>query len=499
MSIFGTLHIGKQAALVHQQALQVTSRNIANANTEGYTRQRAILEPEASVSQLRGFSSGGGVTLDQVQRVVDERTEAQILQERQGLGWQRELHAGLLRAEGALDELADAGLAQGLSRFFAALGDVANQPGDTAARESAVRSLDALTGQIRGASRKLAEIQFDSNQQVGTSVSQINELVRNIAELNEEIVRHEFASDSGFSELRDQRGVLLQELSDQLDFNSFEREDGTVVIVLGDGLSLVDGSAFAQLEASTEQPVALGDPTFTNVFHVANGSRSGPVTQHIRGGVLGGAIALRDGRIPFYRQQLDSFAFSFASAVNTVHLAGRGLEDATARNLLIDPSQAGPNPPGATFAAVLGAADRISVNPLIAANARHLAAGQPAAGAAQPGDNTNALALAALREQPVTFFPVGDPILGPASGTTQTLPSFFSTVSGQLGAELRSSTRATEQLELVLQELQDRRAEISGVSIDEEVTNLLRYQRGFEAAVRVITTADRMLEALLAI
>jgi flagellar hook-associated protein 1 len=499
MSIFGTLSLGKQALLAHQRAIQVASRNISNANTPGYSRQRAIFEPEPTVPVAGGVSTGGGVSLDRVQRIVDLGIEAQLQREKQNGALFTDLQAGLERVENVFGDLNGAGLDNALSGFFNAVNGFAAEPNDASSRETLLRSAENLVRQIGTADTRLSEIQRDANEKIPADIDEINGLAQNIAQINGQIVEREFGTNGGFSELRDERQVLLQQLGEKIDVTSFEREDGSLAVFAAGGFALVDGSVAGGLTTSTNQPTPLGDPTFVNVFHTLNGSVNGPITSRITGGSLAATISLRDDRVPFYREQLDSFAFSLAERVNSVHLAGRGLEDDSARNLFVDSAAAGANPPGPTLTSVLGAARRITLNPDIVANSRHLAAGQPAAGAASAGDNSNALALAEVREQQSAFFVVGDPVTGPATGSTQTLSSFFSKVAGTLGSELGSVKRSAAQSELVTSELEDRRGQISGVSLDEEVADLIRFQRGFEASARIIRVADELLQQLLAI
>ena len=502
MSIFSTLTIGKQGLLAQARAIQVTSNNIANVNTPGYTRQRAVFEPAAPTYVRGGVPLGGGVEIAEVQRIVDAALDAQIQRERQELAFDSSIEAGLTRIEGIFEELGGTGITAALSQFFASLNDLASNPSEAAMRNQVMQSAISLADLIRDADRRLFQLQVDANQQIAQHTTEINEIAANIAELNREIFQKEVGGGAVASSLRDRRSQLLEQLGEKIDFTSFEREDGQIAVFVAGGFLLLDSEAAGGLQVGTDQSQQpLSDPSFFNIFQNFQGSVAGPITSGITGGELGAALALRDSRIPFYRDALDELAFTLANRVNTQHLAGYGLEDDTQRRLFVDPTQPA-DPQGPDFSSVAGAASVIDVNSDIISNNRHLAAGATSLGAGQgaaAGDNVNALALTGLQTSSSAFFQIGDPVAGPASGPQQTLGGFLDSLAGTLGAETQSARRALAQAELVVAELEERRGAISGVSIDEEVTNLIRFERAYQASARVIQVADDLLQQLLSI
>jgi flagellar hook-associated protein 1 len=499
MSLFDSLNIARTALLTSQRAIQTTGRNIANANTPGYARQRPIFAPIPSVFGGDGLPRGGGVELREVERVVDLNIEAQLQREQSQLSFDTAIEGGLARLEGALDELSDTGFSNRLDGFFNALNDVANDPSDLTTRETAIQRADELASQLRATDLRLEQLETDLNGQLSRTTDEINEIASEVAGLNQRIREQEFGS-SGTSELRDRRTFLLSQLGEKIDFTTFEREDGTAAVFIGGGFVLIDGEVSARLETDTTQPTPLADPTFFNIYHVISGTRSGPITSRISGGELGATLELRDDRVQFYRQQVDRLAFTIASRFNTVHAAGRGLIDGSSRNLFVDRLTAvAGTPPGTALASVAGAAGLIAVNADLVLDSRHFAAGTPTAGAAQPGDNRNALALAGLQNTASAVFQIGDPAAGPATGAVQTLNQFVASTASTLGAELSGIRSSIASGELAVAELSGRRESLSGVSIDEEVTQLVRFQRGFEASARLLSTVDELLERLLAI
>jgi flagellar hook-associated protein 1 FlgK len=502
VSIFGTLTIGKQGLLTQARAIQVTSNNISNVNTPGYSRQRATLVPVAPTSQRGGVPLGGGVEIANVRRIVDLALDAQLQRERQGLAFDSAMETGLARLEAIFGEMEDTGITAALSQFFASLNDLASNPNETAMRNQVIQSATLLADLIRNADQRLFQLQVDANQRIAQLTTEVNEITADIAELNRQIFQQEVGEAAEASSLRDRRAQLLSELGEKIDFTSFEREDGQIAIFVGGGFLLLDSEAAGSLQVSTDQSQQpLSDPTFFNIFQNFQGSVAGPITSRITGGELGAALALRDSVVPGYRDALDEFAFTLANRVNSQHLAGYGLDDDTQRRLFVDPTQPA-DPQGPDFASVAGAASVIDVNSDIISDNRHLAAGATSLGAAQgaaAGDNVNALALAGLQTSVSAFFRVGDPVGGPATGSQQTLGGFMDSLTGTLGAELQATQRALAQEELMVADLEERRGAISGVSIDEEVTNLIRFERAYQAAARVIQVADDLLQQLLSI
>ena len=502
MSIFGTLTIGKQGLLAQARAIQTSSNNIANVNTPGYTRQRPVFVPVAPSFARGGVSLGGGVELADIQRLTNAALDAQLQRERQELAFQERLDQGLARIETTLQELEETGITATLARFFADLNDLASNPSEASSRNQVIQSATSLADLIRDADRRLAQLQVDANQQLVQITNEINAVAADIAQINRQIQQQEVGGRATASSLRDEREQLLTELGKKIDFTSFERDDGQIGVFVAGGFLLVDQDFAARLTVSGDQSSQpLADPSFFHIFQDADGSIAGPITSGITGGQLGATLELRDTRFQFYRNSLDELAFTLANRLNTQHLAGYGLEDDTQRRLFVDPTQPA-DPQGPDFTSVAGAASVIRVNADIVANIRHLAGGGTSLGVglgAAASDNVNALALAGLQSSSTAFFRVGDPVAGPATGTQQTLGESMDSLAGTLGAEIQSTRRALVQEGLVVANLEEQRGAISGVSLDEEVTNLIRFERAYQASARVIEVANNLLEQLLSI
>lgn len=512
MSILAAFNSARASLLAQSRALAVTSNNVGNANTPGYTRLRPIFTPIPS--SVEGFSIGGGASVGEVQRVVDAAVDLQLHREHQQLSYNEHIERGLSSVEGIFEELGGTGIGAALSAFFSSLGDLANDPSNTAVREGVVQSADTLVGLIRDADRRLADRQVDANNQLAQSLTEANAIAANLAELNRQI----FSSETGTgneaaSALRDQRTALLTDLAEHVDFTYFERPDGTISVFVAGGMVLVDGNMAASLEARTGAP---GNPAFFDVYHNLQGTVNGPVTGRILGGKAGAALDMRDNRLASYRDSMDEFAFTLARRLNDEHYGplpapppgdAFGLVDNVSRRFFVDGSQTA-TAEGADFTLIGGAAAHLAIHADILLDPRHIAAGATSVGGggASAGDNENALEMAGIQFGTADFFQITRDATGAEiapgvapNGTAHTLNNFLTSVSGRLGAELLGSRRALEQEELIVSELEQRRASLSGVSMDEEVANLIRYERAYEAAAKVIQDTDRLLGVLMEI
>ena len=491
MSIFGVLHIAKDGLLAHQRAISVTSNNIANVNTPSYTRQRAIFSP-TSVSFVNGFPLSGGVSIIDVERVADAALDAQLLREQEALAFNEQRELGLARLEGIYEELGETGISSAFSSFFQAIQDLSLNPAGTVERETVVEAALSLTERIRSTDARSAQLQTDANSSIVQIANEINDLANEIADLNRQIFRTE-GTGATASALRDSRNEALRSLGEKIDFTFFERDDGQIAVFVGGGFILVDSGQAGSLQL---QPRGTGtNPEFSDVFHEMSGALAGPITSEITGGKLGALLELRDTTVPAIRDDLDEFAFTLSYRFNLVHDDGYGLIDGTQRDFFTD------------LTVVDGAASQIAVDATIIADPRHIAAAaslDAGLGAGAPGDNQNALNLMALETQQVVMFQIGDTpdelaVNEGATGLTRTAVGFYESIVGTLGSDVRSARNAVLSQDLVVGELEARRAQISGVSIDEELVNLLRFERAYQASARVISSVDSLLEQLLSI
>ncbi len=476
--LFGVLGVSGAGLLVNQRGIATTSHNVANVDTPGYSRQRMLVEAIPGQTRSEG-AAGLGVESVGVIRISDALIQAQLLREQAGIGSLEAQRQALDQIEAVVNEQGESGLGGALDAFYDALGDLASAtaPGQPAEREALRRIAGTLVQTLQSADATLRAIQAGANSALVSQIDQVNALTAEIATLNEAIVAQEVVSPA--TDLRDQRDRALRDLAQLVDVTTFEDGNGAAVVMLGGGISLVQGNTVTRLSA-VQDPSHPFDPSFSLI---TSSDPANPVdlSSVIGGGSVGGHLAVRDSIVPGAIRSLDTIAYNLSAQVNAVHSAGQGLGGSVGDFFT-------------AFAAVEDAAATIALDPTILASTDAIAAGL----GPDPGDNRNALALAALRDSAAPLFLPGDPP-GPATGPTRTLGDHLAAVVADVGQQTRVVASAETQQRSTLRHVEDRRDELSGVSLDEEMGNLIRLEAAFQANARVIANVDEMLDSLLSL
>jgi flagellar hook-associated protein 1 len=455
--ISSILNIGKQALLTQQQAVNVTGHNIANANTPGFSRQRVVLQTGHPVGGQPGMS-GTGVTADEIQRVSDRFVGSQINREIQNKGGWEARQNSLERVETVFDESAGFGLNAAMSEFWNSWQDLVNNPGGQTEREILVANTQNLTRTFQKIDTDLRNVQQDLDGNISATVAEVNLLAAQVSGLNEKISDTE-ATGLNANDYRDARDLVLNDLSEHIDFNSYEDDDGRVTVMLGDGKSLVGSGANGRLATATNAVTGVQDVVWETDTATTINSR-------IAGGRIGGWLAIRDTVIPEYIDRLDTLAGGIITAVNTEHQAGLD------RN----------NQPGVAFFTGSDAAG-IQVNPAIGADATLVAAAR-APGRA-PGDNSNAVRIAGL-QQDLTM-----------NGGAATFADDYNSLVSDVGIAVRSASQTAAFEENLVAQLENYRESVAGVSLDEEMINLVKFQNAYDAAAKLIAATDEMMGTVL--
>ncbi len=450
------LNVGYSGIVAARAGVQLTSQNINNANTDGYNRR--TLEQS---SRLGPPIFGGGVSVDGVLRVEDRLlgTQVETSAGREGHAHARE---GLLtQVEGMIGDLGEQGIGSAISHLFSSFSQLSTAPADSAVREQVLSAAGRVANVFNHASSQLAALASGIDSAVEGGIAQVNGQLAEVARLNGRILQTEAAGGNA-SELRDRQGVLLDDLASTIGVKSFLADDGQTTVLLG-GMSLVQDDVAATL--STAPDTALGG--HLRVDLVSAGTRV-DMTARL-GGAMGGRIAVRDETVPAAQGRLDNLAYDLATALNTAHAAGFGLDGSTGNNLFTVPASAS------------GAAGQIAVNASLTSD--QLAASATAGGI--PGDAANALVLAQL----------GDSAL--AAGGTRTAADEAGVIVGWIGGETDSATAEAEASADELNHLETLSESEEGVSVDEEMVHLIMYQRSFQAATRVLHVFDSLLEEIV--
>jgi len=458
-SLLSSLEIGRKSLAAQQAGLQVVSNNIANVNTPGYTRERAVLEPSLPEPTTAG-QIGTGVDVRTVESARDQFLEIRISQASQNTGKQDAIVGYLSQIESTFSA-SDHGLQDGISRFFNSFSTLAGDPTSSSLRYGVVSAAQNMAAMFRSAAQQLTDVRDNANTAVAASVGEINGLTSTIAQLNQQIVSAEIDGTEA-STLRDQRSVAINQLSKSLDIHYYETEDGSVSVSTGAGQPLVTAGFAETLNAESSPP--------NGFYEVRVGTND--ITSSIQGGRLGGLLDVRDRLVPAYQADLDTLAESIISQVNSVQATGTDLQ--------VPPTSPAVNlfNPAATVA---GAAASFSVNPAVVADARYLAAGQSGA----PGDNANAIDFGDLASKKVL------------AGGTQSFSEAFSSLQFKVGTDQQNATKQLDTENALLTQLNNSRDSVSGVSLDEEAIDLMRFQRAYQAASKFITVIDQLTQDLI--
>lgn len=550
MGLSGILDIAKTALLTSQKAIQTTSHNIANANTPGYTRQKVIISSGEPVLS-GGYHVGTGVTVDGIERAYDRFLGLQILDSTGSKGRYEGLEEALSRLEGIFNDLEGAGLGDTLNDLFDALNDVANDPSSYSARTALLGKARVLVGRIKTLNSRLEEETRNIDKEIKGEIEEINSLAERIAALNEKIQRLE-AGGGKANDLRDKRDLLVKELAGKIDLTYLEDENGFVTILVAGGHSLVAGGSYSSMGV-------VRNSDNHNYYDITIGNRD--ITEWIRSGRLKGLMEARDTYYQDVKDKLDLFAATLIQRFNYIHTQGYGLDGSTGNNLFSDLSVTTTALTTNTGGASVTSASVTTYDPSIltlddyeirftspsefnivnitdgtvvsTGNAYVSGAnidfdglrvvisdvsGSPAAGdvfrisakedAAEdislslqdpnkfaaakdpstlPGDNENVLDMIGLKDTMVL------------SDGSATFNSFYAGLVSDIGTAYKEASTNQEVQTALTEELETYRESISGVSLDEEATNLVKYQHAYQAAAKVLRVADEMFETLVSL
>ena len=457
--INGIMSMAAQALTTQQQAISVTSHNIANVNTPGYSRQKLVMTTNSAVNSVLG-PMGNGVSADAIERIYDRFISAQINNESQALGrWDAQKNA-VESLEMIFNETYGYGLNEAMSEYWNAWQALSNNPAGLTERQMLLTRGQILTSTFNKLDSDLSQSQKDLDISIRGTVTDVNRLSEQLIDLNQKIVSTETGTQNA-NDYRDKRELVLKELSELIDINAFEDTNGNVSVLIADGRPQVTGGSLWQL--STE-PNASG---LQDVVWIDNVGNPVNINNDISGGKLKGWIETRDVLIPDYRNRLDSLARTLTTEVNNLHQNGFALNQSA----------------GLVFFDGTGRAADIEVNANIVANLDLIAAAADAL--TVPGDNRNAIEITNLQHQLLM------------SGNTATFNEYYSSLVRDVGNEvLKSESYYTHQSDMVAQ-LDNYRESVSGVSLDEEMINLIKFQNAYAAAAKMISTADEMIQTVL--
>lgn len=552
-NILGMMESGKRALQAQQIATQVTGHNISNVNTPGYSRQEAIFETTHAVDLFAVGQLGTGVRIDSVRRIHDQFLEAAVLKNMSKSANFNTTFDYYSRIEGIFNEsTTTTGISNALTEFWNSWQNLANNTGGTAERIDVREKANALVSRINRVRSDLVDLQADAESRISPFVDKINDLGSQIADINEEIRNSTIVGDNP-NDLMDKRDTLVAELSQYAGVETVNR--GYYIDAKIDGNYLVYGTTHNEVEAYTNtanndftdlrwKATGVGITLDSGELYATMNARDTVIPQYMSGldtfaqelvrnvnslhvnglGLTGYSSLTSDNAVSNPANALNASALAFTpvdgsftinvtdnlgNTVPTVINITAGVDTlnslATAIDAIADISASVVNNRLVITAAAnrtfsfsgdtsntllaLGlntffsgstAAD-IAVNSVIAADTNKIAAAQ----SFSPGDNTNALAIAALTNQSIAA--LGNKSIG----------NYYNAQIGTLGAEAERARKDGDLYTSISISLKNQKESISGVSLDEEMVNLQRFQRAYEGAAKYIITVDEMIQTVL--
>ncbi|MFL6025001.1 MAG: flagellar hook-associated protein FlgK [Marmoricola sp.] len=456
MSSFAGLNTALSALRYNRVAMDVASGNIANVGTAGYTRRtvngEAVGAPDAPAMWSRYSGAGDGVRVASVDRMADMLLDIRARREHGNQSYLDIRQSVLERVESGIGEPGDTGVAAAIADFRSAWHDLANNPGSDAARSALLGKAATLADAIRIQARNVDSEAGDQRIRVNADVTEVNTVASDLAATNKSIaVANLNGTDAGT--LLDKRDQLAMRLSELTGGTATARADGGFDYAVN-GVALVTGNTAGTMSVAsgiTSSGAADGSPIS---FAITDSSGTTAIPSGMLG-EIGGVTDLLNTTLPAYLQGLDSIAQQLADEINTQHQAGYDKNG---------------NPGQPLFSYTAGsAASTIAV--ALSAPADLAASGIPGGGL----DSSNATALAT------------------ATGVED---SYQRLING-FGTAVASVSRLAANQQVLTSQVDGSREQLSGVNLDEETVSMLASQHAYEAAARVMTTLDSVLDTLI--
>ena len=546
MSLFSVLNVATSGLSASQLGMDVSGQNIANADVDGYSRKRLNSSADYRTDGTYG-QMGIGVDVVNIQRMRDGFIDDQIRQQGQQVGYYTQVNQTYQNLQGVFTEPSNTGLQQYMDQFFDSWQNLANNPSDTAARTMVKTDGEVLCTTFNNLAAQLSNARAGMNDQISQDADKVNQLTKDIFNLNSEIAAAKLSGQNANDSL-DKRDKDMTQLAGLIDFTSQENSQGEVTISTGG--SIIVSPAYQQdLETTTATYTAADGTTITNVGLRFADSK---ITYVPQSGEIRGFIDSRDQVIPEYQKKLDTLANALVSKINAVHETGYDLNGVSG-NDFFDPTTTGASDiklsptiesnvqniaaaaggqslvaPAQNLVMTFGQQPPANLgNTNINQNSVIVKAGNTTltegtdyqvnyqtgdiqllhagyngtpltatytytAGSSQGvGDNANALAIAQLRESmTMDSDTLGNP--------TSTFDENYASMIGRLGEESNEATSNLASRTSLVTQYQNQQDAVSGVSLDDEMANLVQLQHTYEANARVVTTAGTMLDALIA-
>jgi flagellar hook-associated protein 1 FlgK len=481
-STFHGLEIGKRAIFAQQTAMTITGHNIANVNTEGYTRQNAVVSASRPLSYpgmnngTTPMQLGTGVEVSEINRVREQYLDGQFRSQNTQAGYWGAKSDTLSKIEGIINEPSDNGLQATLDQFWQSLEDLSKQPESLAARAVVRSRAQSVMEHFKQISSSIDGMVYQLENTLDVKKVEINSIAKQIAELNSQIAK---LVPAGYqpNDLLDQRDLLLDRLSKLIEVQTQPMNNGAIQVSIG-GQSLVSGDKAGTFDLDVTTSTASIDGTSVTlpVGEIYGFLESYGINQS----------GTMKGILPTFRSQINELAFTFITEINKVHAGSNAMNLDDISNRKSNPSApleqilffVDKNDPTKAPTSI----DDLALHPSILSSLNKIAA----ATSTNVGDGSNAKKMGDLKFEPLPF-----------STNKTTMNDFYRYIIGQLGTDAKEAQRMTENSEMLVSQIENRRESVSGVSIDEEMSNLVRFQQAYNAAARYVSAVDEVLDKLI--
>jgi flagellar hook-associated protein 1 FlgK len=476
MGSFSLLHVAKTGLFTSQKALEVTGHNIANANTEGYSRQRLELSAIPGISSVE-CSSGQGVHTEDLVQIRDRFLDYHYRSENSSSGELDTKMQALEYVEGVLGEPSDFGTGASMSNLFNSMEQLGSEPHDLSLRETVVQNAVKLTDAFRTVSSALGDYLGKIDDNIAMVAQEINRVGEQILGLNETIHQYEM-SGANANDLRDQRNLLVDSLSGKAPVEVSETEFGDFRIFMGSN-PFINNQEMNSLVVKPTLDTPYRDDQLNQLYWEGNDS---PVD--MGGGELGGLFSVRDGAteenqgIPYYMDQLDLLAQAVIQRFNEVNNQGYTLP--------VDGNESRQNVD--FFDPDLTTAASIRVSSALLESGGNIAAATEEVGEFNWGNNGNLTLLSGIREEKDIS------VDGRSVGNME---SFYQSIVSDLAINTSYYKNRSESQRELTEHIESQKLSVSEVSIDEEMANMVQYQQSYNAAAKLIAVVDEMLNTLI--
>ncbi|MEL7833615.1 flagellar hook-associated protein FlgK [Fodinibius sp. Rm-B-1B1-1] len=448
--------IAKSGLRGSERSMSVTSNNIINADTPGYSRQRVEKSPNGM--QMDQHHAGLGVNIEEVTRLRDDINDKLLNKKQHDMGYLEKKANVYEKLEASMVTDYGDDLDTQVNNLFDNFSDLASSPQDVSVRNNLISETQQFTSKLRSTSLNIRQNSDLVKNFAGKTLDSINSLLSDINELNGSIKQAQAKGEPDFASL-DKRVAKMDELSELVDFESRETSTGAMEIQI-DGHSVVDENQVYNISSEVD------DTNKKYRLRLENGHVIKP-----KSGKIGAEIEMYEEGIPEMRERLDNIASTIVSEVNNIHNSGYGLEDNVQRNFF--------NPAGTT-------AESISINQDLVDNSKHIAASDTDG---EAGNGEIASEIASLRNEKV----IGN------TTQNQTLSNYTISTISEPGVNIDALNNQMEARDSEIQMLKTQQQEEAGVNIDEELSKMIKHQNAYQGAAKVMSSAQQMYDTLISI